>query len=357
MTKLQAKQNLRTLTEKMKKEFLEQNKPLVEAGVREEFLSPLIKQVWGYATADIDYEYYVKSANDYVDYRINPTDEISFFTDAKRLNEELNKHAAKIAQYLAVDNARWGVLCNGCVLQVYDDDVKVKGTATPIEKKVLEISLVDYQNDDEFDHVFEQVWLLSKESMTHNWLDEYVDSVLLTKHLQQVLQQPHELIIKAARQAVKKVCDKDFKPQVVASALKRVINSFSNSTSPLVSTSTSLPVTVSGASQKKGKKRADHNVHVSDLLSAKLLQPGQKIYAKHNGFNYEATVEADGSITFKGESYSSLSTAGIAACQDSYTKLEVEQTASVNGWVFWHYQDANGKRKPLSDLRAKLKTQ
>ncbi len=202
----------------MKKEFLDKGKSLVEAGVREQFLIHLIEQVWGYATADIDYGPIVKPTSDQPDYRINATDILSFLLDAKRLDEDLSKHAPQMVKYLAVSDARWGVLCNGRELQVYDDNA----TGTASEKKVLEVSLVDYKDDEEFNRIFEQVWLLSKESMTHSRLDEYINRLLLTKYLQQVFQQPDDSIVRAARRAVKKACGRDFSPQVVANAIKQV---------------------------------------------------------------------------------------------------------------------------------------
>jgi len=88
-----------------------------------------------------------------------------------------------------------------------------------------------------------------------------------------------------------------------------------------------------------------------------LLNAGQKIYTKYKGYNYEASVEADGSIMFDGVSYPSLSSAGSAARQDACSKLGITRQLQTNGWAFWHYEDANGKRKPLNDLRAKPKTQ
>ncbi len=96
---------------------------------------------------------------------------------------------------------------------------------------------------------------------------------------------------------------------------------------------------------------------MSHLLEAKSLNAGQKIYAKYKGFDYEASVEADGSILFNGVSYPSLSSAGSAARKDTCVKLGETRQLQTNGWVFWHYEDTNSKRRPLSELRAKLKAQ
>ena len=93
----------------------------------------------------------------------------------------------------------------------------------------------------------------------------------------------------------------------------------------------------------RSKEDAPQKIKVIDLMSARLVAPGQTLYPrmkKHEGRN--AQILLDGRIEVEGVVYDSLSYAGVAICQ-----------RSINGWTFWLTSKAPKVR--MSDLRDRYK--
>ena len=65
------------------------------------------------------------------------------------------------------------------------------------------------------------------------------------------------------------------------------------------------------------------------------------IHAKYKGKEFSAQVNADGTTTYDGESYTSPSSAGKAAMKKS-----------VDGWTFWKFKK-DGTDVPLDELRGR----
>jgi hypothetical protein len=65
------------------------------------------------------------------------------------------------------------------------------------------------------------------------------------------------------------------------------------------------------------------------------------IHAEHKGKGFTARVNADGTITYDGESYTSPSSAGKAAIKKS-----------VDSWTFWRFKK-DGTDVPLDELRGR----
>ncbi|MEZ5827230.1 MAG: site-specific DNA-methyltransferase [Hyphomicrobiales bacterium] len=89
-------------------------------------------------------------------------------------------------------------------------------------------------------------------------------------------------------------------------------------------------------------KRAEARIPFGALVELGLISPGTALYdpaARH-----EAKVRADGSIACRG-------------AQGSIHKIgaHVQGAMACNGWTFWHYE-ANGRLKPIDELRAVART-
>lgn len=74
---------------------------------------------------------------------------------------------------------------------------------------------------------------------------------------------------------------------------------------------------------------------------APFLDGAFDIHAEHKGKEFSAHVNADGTITYDGESYTSPSSAGKAAIKKS-----------VDGWTFWKFKK-DGTAVPLDELRGR----
>jgi hypothetical protein len=85
---------------------------------------------------------------------------------------------------------------------------------------------------------------------------------------------------------------------------------------------------------------------LKDLIGAGVLTPPLKLFRTHKGKRLEATLLADGRVEFQGQPYATSSAAAEAArATVSGKKL------NTNGWTFWQYQGADGKKRTLHDAR------
>jgi hypothetical protein len=109
------------------------------------------------------------------------------------------------------------------------------------------------------------------------------------------------------------------------------------------------------ARQRGTRRGRRENVSLQDLIGAGIIRPPlelEKLYLHHK---LSARVEADGQVTFAGQSYDSLSTAGGAArasVPGSPTDRERPQT---NGWTFWRFRDTDGRLKAIDELRQRYR--
>jgi hypothetical protein len=88
---------------------------------------------------------------------------------------------------------------------------------------------------------------------------------------------------------------------------------------------------------------------LADLIALGVLMPPLKLFRKYKGQMVEAELQPDGHVFFQGVSYASCSQAGEVA-RASVTG----QKMNTNGWTFWQYRDAAGKRLCLDDARKHL---
>jgi len=107
-------------------------------------------------------------------------------------------------------------------------------------------------------------------------------------------------------------------------------------------TSQGLSTTLTRArSKSKGE-----GVALTDLIAAGILSPPLKLLRKYKGKMLEATLLAGGVVEFQGQRYDTCSGAAEAA------RATVSgHRMNTNGWTFWQYRDAAGKRHGLDDAR------
>jgi predicted type IV restriction endonuclease len=83
--------------------------------------------------------------------------------EAKALHEELTERdAAQVVQYCVVEGIEWAALTNGRELRLYNMSLEPGLSA----KLVLQQDLLAFNSDEECDALIEQLWLLSRESLT-----------------------------------------------------------------------------------------------------------------------------------------------------------------------------------------------
>ena len=84
-----------------------------------------------------------------------------------------------------------------------------------------------------------------------------------------------------------------------------------------------------------------------DLIQRGVLKPPLRLFADYKDQKFEATLQADGSITFENQKYSSASKAASAA-----RAKVLGREASTNGWEFWCFTDCDGNAQTLGTARS-----
>jgi hypothetical protein len=135
---------------------------LSEADTRAEFIDPILGAL-GYRFGEIRREVHVKDTNEFLDYVLSPGGRRLVAVEAKAIDRLVgDKDAGQVVQYCAIEGIRWAVVTNGREWRLYD-----QFNRGPLaEKQVYRLDLIGWANDEEFDRVFDRLWLLSTQSFT-----------------------------------------------------------------------------------------------------------------------------------------------------------------------------------------------
>ena len=184
------------------KTFLAQETPtrLSESDTKANFIEPVITALGWEGIGVVTREYYVKNSQEFIDYVMAGPVGPLLAIEAKPLQTDLtDKHAAQLIQYCAVEGIEWAALTNGRELQFFNTVLKPDLAA----KRVLRLDLLAFNSDAEYDALFEQVWQLSRESMTkptgvRTWLNQR----RLDAALRAILLNPSSSTIRHLRKAL-----------------------------------------------------------------------------------------------------------------------------------------------------------
>ena len=190
------------------KQYLAQEAPqkLSEADTKANFIEPIVSVLGWTGIGIIVREYYVKNSQEFIDYVMRDAGSLLLAIEAKALQVDLtDKWAAQLVQYCVVEGIEWAALTNGRELRFFNTYLKGDLAA----KLVLRLDLLAFNSDAEFDALFDQLWLLSRESMTtpagvRTWLEQR----RMDQALRAVLLNPASPIIKALQE---QLADRDVK--------------------------------------------------------------------------------------------------------------------------------------------------
>lgn len=170
-----AKSDVRRTLDEVKG-FLAQESPpkLTEADTKANFIEPIVAALGWTGIGSVTREYYVKNSQEFIDYVMRGPSTLLLAVEAKALQADLtDKAAAQLIQYCAVEGIEWAALTNGRELQFFNTFLKPNLAA----KRILSLDLLAFNNDEEFDALFLQLWQLSRQSMTtptgvRSWLNQ-----------------------------------------------------------------------------------------------------------------------------------------------------------------------------------------
>lgn len=315
---------------------------------------------------EVNREYRRRSSDNPVDYALLMLRTPRLFVEAKGLGENLDdpRWANQTISYAAVAGVEWIALTNGAQWRIYNAHAPV-----PVEDKLFRT--VDVA--DEPDKAEEILDLLSKENMRENRIQELWQGYFVDRQVHGVLTElfagtepPSDLVGLVAKRTERLGRD-----EVRASLIRaRATFDFPLPTpapigtirtaaplSPLVPLEASIPAAPPEPKDRRPRQpkprvsTEERGIKVVDLLRLGRIRPGT-ITAKYDGGMWEAQLAEDGSVSFRGQNYSSLSTAGSAVKIAARGAGLPKSVLATDGWDFWSGQDqAAGDVVPLKLIR------
>lgn len=344
-----AKEVVHTTLTTLKQFLAQESSPkLSEADSKANFIEPVLSALGWTGIGVVVREYYVKNSQEFIDYVMADGGAPILAIEAKAVSAELTeKAAAQLVQYCVVEGIEWAVLTNGREMRFFNTYLKGDLAA----KLVLRLDLLAFNSDAEYDALFEQLWLLSRQNMTtpaglstwleHRRMDQFLRTGLFTAS---------STPIKALRRYLQ---DNDIK-----ASSEDVVQWFRTQLTPTV---TPLPMITHPEPPRPPTKSplmvapppsAQSAVTVDTLINAGLISPPLTLEKTFKGQSLTARIEPDGRVTFQGETYDSLSTAaGRARLKVSGPPPSRRKIWQTNGWTFWLFRDDDGQLKPIDALR------
>lgn len=345
------------------KAFLAQEAPpkLSEADTKQHFIEPIVAALGWQGIGVVTREYYVKNSQEFIDYVMRGPAGPLLAVEAKQLLADLSdKHAAQLIQYCSVEGIEWAALTNGRELQFFNAYLKGDLAA----KRILRLDLLAFNNEAEFDALFDLLWQLSRMSMTtpegvHAWLNRRRLDAAVRATILDPASPAVRAIRKALSEAEVKATPQDI-TQWFASRLNSELAQLPAPTPPTVATSRAAPTgigqplmrdaapagdgrVISGSERRRTKQY--FGVKLADLVAAGMLLPGTALVLMNGPRDIAGgTLTAAGEIEHDGFRYRSPSDTAFAALM---------KRQSLNGWTHWH-AELPGGRVSLAQLRSRL---
>lgn len=188
-TKTEAASRVRTVLQSIKDHLAQPSVPKVnEATTRAHFLNPLLDALGYRSIDDILFEWYLPDGKTFLDYRLVVGGKPRVAVEAKALDVPLtDAHAAQAISYAAILGDEWAVVTNAREWRLYHAFAQ-----TPLaDKLILKVDLLAWESDSQFDAVFEQLWLISKDAFeTGDGPGSWLASKKLDRLLRSILTDP-----------------------------------------------------------------------------------------------------------------------------------------------------------------------
>ena len=161
-TKTEAANEVRKVLQAVKDQFRQPGGAKVnEATTRALFLNPLLRALGYSSIDDLLFEYFLPDGKRFLDYRLVVGGVPKVSVEAKALAVPLsNDDAAQVISYASILGDEWAVVTNAREWRLYNSFAKADLSG----KLVLSTSLIGWETDEQFDAVFEQLWLISQEA-------------------------------------------------------------------------------------------------------------------------------------------------------------------------------------------------
>lgn len=303
-------------------------------------------EVLGYdAYRHLTHEHAVKGvgATDHVDLAINIDEgdrtKPVMLVELKRVGAQLaSRHIKQAANYAIHTGCEWIILTNGRAWMLFH----IEFGQPPQPKLVQRWNLLE----DDLEVLAKRFRLISLESVEKGGLDEYwrTRRVLNPRNLLNAIFSHSSL--QALRRELRVSTDVLLPVEDIIGGLRRLLNESALTTLETIEITFPDDDGKPALSRSKGEQR---DTSLKSLIERGILKPPVSLFADYKGTRLTATLLADGSIEFGGESFDSPSTAGSAA-----RATVLGRRAATNGWTFWSYTDAEGESRTLDHARRQV---
>jgi len=316
-----------------------------EENTKAALIEPLLTALgWDIEELDeVTREYRRKPKDNPVDYALFVLRTPRLFIEAKALDKDLRdrKWISQTLGYATVVGVEWCVLTNGDEYRLYNAHAPVD-----VEEKIFRVFKITDKEEEKF--LLETLELLTKDKMGENLLNLYWKAHFIDRNIklaiEQMLDNEDASFIRLIRKITK------FKASEIKESLKRIHFDIDV---PVLSTPKGR-VAIKKEEKPKSKTPKMLGVETTDIINAGLIDPPFELEKTYKGNTLRAVINADGSISFDGRKYNSLSMAGGFARKsiNNPRYLDDNKWPSTNGWDFWKCRDPKtGKLVKIDVLR------
>jgi predicted type IV restriction endonuclease len=272
-----------------------------------------------------------------VDYCLRLQRDTRLLIEAKGLGEDMRdrRWVAQILGYAAMAGARWCVLTDGDEYLIYNATEAVEAD----KKLFCRIKLSEGRAEE----AVSVLGLISRSSVEKDVLSSLWKSHFVDRRVKSTLR---ELVDTADRKLVLLIRKRtsDLSPKEIAASIRRLDIRIEAPESPYEPRNPPKPPPPTRTGKRSNREQG--GVALADLITAGILSPPLQLFRKYKGQRLEATLLAGGGVEFKGQCYDTCSGAASAA------RATVSgRPMNTNGWTFWQYQGAGGKKLTLDDAR------
>lgn len=295
------------------------------------------------------------------------------FVEAKGLGENINdpKWANQTISYAAVAGVERVSLTDGNEWRIYNAHAPV-----PVERKLFRIVRLD----EDVGAAAETLDLLSKTNMEENRIEVLWKSQFVDRQVHAELEalfggdEPAPELVTLLRKRLNALAPKDIRaslgrlrakfdfpsvaptPTPTPASVKVTAAQPTPPTSAVVAPATSNPTAQAGGSkagkrQKRTRTPEETKTKLVDLLADGYLAAPLALTGTYEGQTFTATADANGVVTFDGQTFSTLSGAGRAVRLKVKGPTAPASVLATDGRDFWKAADASGVLVKLDELR------
>ncbi len=322
---------------------------LNEQNTKASMIEPVLRAL-GWDTEDVDEvvrEFRHRPKDPPVDYGLLVNREPKLFVEAKAHGENLGdqRWANQIMGYASVAGVEWIVLTNGDEYRIYNALAKVH-----VEKKLFR----ECRLSQDPARAVETLALLAKDQLDENRIDVLWKAHFVDRQVREALSElfdgEHDMAIVNAVQRRTRDLDAD----EVRASLRRCKAHFEfpqSTVEELARSAKRAKKSAPAATSTERKQPVFNNVTLKDLIDAGVIRAPLPLFKRFKGRDFEARIEPDGSVTFRGKRYDTLSAAGSEARATVIGPRADGSLPATNGWSFWMYRAADGSEQEIDHAR------